>query len=116
MNLSGGQAQKMALARALYCDTQILVLDEPAAYLDPIAEMELYERFSRLFRDKTCIFISHRLSSVKFCDKVIMMEQGRISGYGTHEELMEENSYYNTMWSAQSQPYRQKMRGENSGT
>lgn len=106
INLSGGQQQKLALARALYKDAPIMVLDEPSASLDPIAEQNLYETFHQLFGEKTCIYVSHRLSSVHFCNRVIVMNEGQIEAVGSHEELMRTCPLYKRMYTAQSQPYR----------
>ncbi len=106
INLSGGQLQKLALARALYKDAPIMVLDEPSASLDPLAEQQLYEAFSRLFGNKTCVYVSHRLSSVHFCSRILVMEAGRIIASGTHEELMKRCSLYARMYEAQSRPYK----------
>ncbi len=106
VQLSGGQAQKMALARAVYRNAQAVVLDEPTAALDPIAEMEFYSRFKTVFRDKTCVIISHRLSSVTTCDKIVLLDQGKIACVGSHEELLAGSRLYAKMWEAQSRPYR----------
>ena len=113
VELSGGQAQLLALARTLYKDAPIVVLDEPTASLDPIAEAELYGAFQRLFPDKICIFISHRLSSAVFCDRVILMENGEIISSGTHEELLKTSELYEKMWEAQSRPYKRKQESGN---
>ncbi len=108
VTLSGGQAQKLALARALYKNAPILILDEPSAALDPIAEQNLYASFDRLFGESTCIYISHRLSSVRFCDRILLMDGGRIVGDGPHERLLQESELYRQLWEAQSQYYKQK--------
>lgn len=108
ITLSGGQAQKLALARAFYRDAPIVILDEPSSALDPIAEYRLYESVNRLLKDKTCIFISHRLSSVRFCNRIVLLEQGGIVGCGSHEELMKKSALYNELWEAQSKPYREQ--------
>ena len=105
VHLSGGQLQKLALARALYKDAPIMVLDEPSASLDPLAEQQLYEAFSQLFADKTCIYVSHRLSSVHFCSRIWVMDAGQMIATGTHEELMQKCSLYARMYEAQSRPY-----------
>lgn len=105
INLSGGQQQKLALARALYKDAPIMVLDEPSASLDPIAEQNLYETFHQLFGEKACIYVSHRLSSVHFCSRIIVMNEGQIEAMGSHEELMRTCPLYERMYIAQSQPY-----------
>lgn len=106
IQLSGGQAQKLALARALYRNAPIVVLDEPTAAMDPIAEAEFYRNFRTIFQDKTCIFISHRLSSVISSDRIIVLQQGKAICSGTHEVLLAENEQYREMWEAQSRPYR----------
>lgn len=103
--LSGGEIQKVALARALYKDAPILVLDEPTAALDPIAEHELYEQFDRLTKGKTAIYISHRLASTRFCDKIILLDKGSIKEYGTHEQLMKINGTYAKMFHKQARYY-----------
>lgn len=108
ITLSSGQAQKLALARAFYRDAPIVILDEPSSALDPIAEYRLYESVNRLFNEKTCIFISHRLSSVRFCNRIVLLEHGCIVGCGSHEELMEKSALYNELWEAQSKPYQEQ--------
>ena len=111
ITFSGGQAQKLALARALYKDAPAVILDEPSAALDPIAEQELYERFYRMLADKACVFISHRLSSVRFCDRILLMDQGRIVACGNHEHLIHNCPLYASLWEAQSRPYRGEKEG-----
>lgn len=108
VSLSSGQAQMLALARAIYKDAPVIVLDEPTASLDPIAEAEIYESFERIFSEKICIFVSHRLSSVRFCDRILLLEQGRIAASGSHEELLKTSDLYAKMWYAQSRPYKRK--------
>ena len=103
--LSGGQAQKLALARALYQDHSIMILDEPTASLDPLAEYNVYCRFNELVQNKTAIYISHRLSSTRFCDRIAFMENGQITELGTHEELMEQNGSYAEMFRKQAHYY-----------
>lgn len=83
--LSGGEAQKAAIARALYKDAPFIILDEPTAALDPLAEAEIYENFNALIRNKTAIYISHRMSSCKFCDRIVVLGDGRIVEEGNHE-------------------------------
>lgn len=103
VEISGGEAQKLALARALYKDAPIIILDEPTAALDPYAEFALYEQFDRLAQGKTTIYISHRLSSCRFCDKIAVFEDGCLVQFGTHEELMQDvNSRYYSLWNAQA--------------
>lgn len=103
--LSGGERQKLILARALYKDAPVLVLDEPSSALDPIAEAELYERYHEMTQGKTSIYISHRLSSTKFCDEVILMDDGEIIERGTHSELMDLDGRYAEMFNIQSHYY-----------
>ena len=106
VNISGGEAQKIALARALYKDAPFIILDEPTAALDPIAEAEIYSKFDEIVGDKTAIYISHRLPSCRFCDKIAVFDQGRIVQVGTHEELLEnENGKYYELWNAQASYY-----------
>lgn len=103
--LSGGQQQKLLMARALYKDAQILILDEPTAALDPIAESEVYESFHVFSKDKTAIYISHRLASTRFCDRIIMIKNGTIIESGTHMQLMQIDGEYATMFKIQSHYY-----------
>ena len=106
VNISGGEAQKIALARALYKDAPFIILDEPTAALDPIAEAEIYSKFNEIVGDKTAIYISHRLSSCRFCDKIAVFDEGRIVQIGTHEELLaDEAGKYYELWHAQAQYY-----------
>jgi len=106
VNVSGGEAQKIALARALYKDAPFIILDEPTAALDPIAEAEIYSKFDEIVGDKTAIYISHRLSSCRFCDKIAVFDEGRIVQVGTHEELLENTSgKYYELWNAQASYY-----------
>ena len=106
VNVSGGEAQKIALARALYRDAPFIILDEPTAALDPLAEAEIYSKFNDIVGDKTAIYISHRLSSCRFCDKIAVFHQGEIVQLGTHEELLaDEKGKYYELWHAQAQYY-----------
>lgn len=106
VNVSGGEAQKIALARALYKDAPFIILDEPTAALDPIAEAEIYSKFDEIVGDKTAIYISHRLSSCRFCDKIAVFDQGEIVQIGTHEELLrDQHGKYYELWCAQAQYY-----------
>ena len=106
VEISGGEAQKIALARALYKDAPFIILDEPTAALDPIAEAEIYAKFDEIVGDKTAIYISHRLSSCRFCDKIAVFHEGRIVQTGSHEELLSApaGKYYE-LWNAQAQYY-----------
>ncbi len=104
---SGGEKQKIAIARALYKDAPVVILDEPTAALDPIAEYEVYKRFNSLVGGKTAFYISHRLSSCRFCDRIAVFSGGKIAELGTHEELVNrENGIYAEMFEAQAQYYR----------
>lgn len=105
VNLSGGETQKLLLARAIYREAPILVLDEPTAALDAIAENQLYLRYSELTRGRTSLFISHRLSSTRFCDRILMLEGGRIVEQGSHEELMKKKGAYAQLFQIQSHYY-----------
>lgn len=106
VNVSGGEAQKIALARALYKDAPFIILDEPTAALDPIAEAEIYSKFDEIVGDKTAIYISHRLSSCRFCDKIAVFDNGEIVQVGSHDELLaDENGKYYELWTAQAQYY-----------
>ncbi len=106
VEISGGEAQKVALARALYKGAPIVVLDEPTAALDPLAEAEVYTKFNEIIGDKTAIYISHRLSSCKFCDEIAVFDEGTVVQRGSHEELLKETSgLYHALWTAQAQYY-----------
>lgn len=106
VEISGGEAQKIAIARALYKDAPFIILDEPTAALDPIAEAEIYSKFDQIAGDKTAIYISHRLSSCKFCDEIAVFHKGSVVQHGTHEELVaEEKGKYHELWHAQAQYY-----------
>lgn len=106
VNISGGEAQKIAIARALYKDAPFIILDEPTAALDPIAEAEIYSKFDEIVGDKTAIYISHRLSSCKFCDEILVFDQGSVIQQGTHSELVSNTTgKYHELWNAQAQYY-----------
>ncbi|HOP11744.1 MAG TPA: ABC transporter ATP-binding protein [Oscillospiraceae bacterium] len=106
VEISGGEAQKIALARALYKDAPFIVLDEPTAALDPIAEYEIYSKFNEIVGDKTAIYISHRLSSCRFCDDIAVFDQGCLVQRGSHDQLIKEpNGKYFELWNAQAQYY-----------
>ena len=113
VEVSGGEAQKIALARALYKDAPFIVLDEPTAALDPIAEYEVYSHFDELVSDKTAIYISHRLSSCKFCDEIAVFDHGQVVQQGSHDSLLaDENGQYAKLWHAQAQYYEKHKDGE----
>ena len=103
--LSGGEKQKLALARALYKGAPVVVLDEPTAALDAIAESKLYNDFDKLTGGKTAVYISHRLSSTQFCNNVAMFKDGEMCEYGTHDSLMKKNGAYAEMFRLQAQYY-----------
>jgi ATP-binding cassette subfamily B protein/ATP-binding cassette subfamily C protein len=102
---SGGEGQKIAMARALLKGAPVVILDEPTAALDPRAEYEMYMRFNEMVHKKTAIFISHRLASVKFCDAVAVFKDGEIAEYGTHDDLMKKQGFYNELFTMQAQFY-----------
>lgn len=108
VDFSGGEKQKLLLARALYKDAPILILDEPTAALDPIAENELYLKYNSLSENKVSFFISHRLSSTRFCDKILFLSGGVVAETGTHEELMAKKGKYYRMYNMQSYYYREE--------
>lgn len=105
INVSGGQEQKLAIARSLYKDSPVMILDEPTAALDPLTEFEIYKNFDKLVEDKTAFYISHRLSSSKFCDEILVFDKGKIVQRGTHNELVEQEGKYQELWNAQAQYY-----------
>lgn len=106
VEISGGEAQKIAIARALYRDAPFVVLDEPTAALDPISEFEIYSRFNGFTKGKTAIYISHRLSSCRFCDKIMVFDKGQIVQFGSHDELLsDENGKYYRLWTSQAKYY-----------
>lgn len=109
--LSGGEAQKLMLARALYKDAPLLIFDEPTAALDPIAESKIYNEFNVMAKNKTSLFISHRLASTSFCDRIILLENGNITEEGTHQELMGANGTYKGLFDIQSCWYKEDMEG-----
>ncbi len=109
--LSGGEAQKLMLARALYKDAPILVLDEPTAALDPIAESNIYKAYNEMCINKTSLFISHRLASTSFCDRILLFEKGKICEEGTHEELLRLEGKYKEMFDIQSCWYQEQEQG-----
>ena len=112
VQISGGEAQKIALARAIYKDSPFILLDEPTAALDPLSEYEIYTHFDQIVGSKTAIYISHRLSSCRFCGKIAVFHEGRLVQLGSHKELVAdtEGKYYE-MWNAQAQYYREQGKG-----
>ncbi len=104
-DLSGGEAQKLAIARAIYKEAAIMILDEPTASLDPYAEYDIYRNFHNITSDKTVFSISHRLSSCRICDKIVVMDKGKAVQYGSHEELVKQPGKYSELWQAQAQYY-----------
>jgi ABC-type multidrug transport system, ATPase and permease components len=107
VDFSGGQKQKLILARALYRNAGVLVLDEPTAALDALAENDIYEKYSRFAKGKTSFFVSHRLSSTRFCDRILLIDGGRIAEEGTHEELLAANGLYAKMFEMQGKYYKE---------
>ena len=108
ISLSGGETQRLLLARALFREGSILILDEPTAALDPIAENEIYLHYNEMTASKTSFFVSHRLASTRFCDRILLLDQGRIVEQGTHEELLASNGSYADLFEVQSRYYREK--------
>ncbi len=107
VDLSGGELQKLVLARAIYKDGSILILDEPTAALDPIAENNLYLRYRELTKGKTSVYISHRFASTRFCDRIVLLGDGVVQESGSHDELMEQNGQYAYMFGVQSKYYKE---------
>ena len=112
IDLSGGERQKVWMARAFYKEASILILDEPTAALDPLAEQEIYEKYVEMSEGRTSLFISHRLASTRFCDRIWLMENGRITEQGSHEELMEKNGAYARLFAVQGKYYRKEESGK----
>ncbi len=117
VELSGGQTQRLMLARALYKNGPVLVLDEPTAALDPLAEDDIYRKYSQMTVGRTSLFISHRLASTRFCDRILFLEQGRITEQGTHESLLAANGGYANLFAVQSKYYQEggSKDGNNNG-
>lgn len=107
-DFSGGERQKLLFARALYKAAPLMILDEPTAALDPIAENEMYLNFATAAKGRTCVYISHRLSSTRFCDRILLMEEGQITEEGTHDELMAKKGRYAQLYEVQSQYYQEQ--------
>ena len=112
IELSGGERQKVWMARAFYKEAPILILDEPTAALDPLAEQEIYEKYVQMSEGRTSLFISHRLASTRFCDRIWLMENGRITEQGNHEELMEKKGAYARLFEVQGKYYRKEESGK----
>jgi ABC-type multidrug transport system fused ATPase/permease subunit len=107
--LSGGEAQKLAIVRALYKDSPIIILDEPTAALDPYAEYEVYKKFFDMTNNKTAVYISHRIASTRFCDKIAVFDNGKIVEYGTFDELINNQNKYFDMYNTQAQYFEEQV-------
>jgi ATP-binding cassette subfamily B protein len=114
LELSGGETQRLMLARVLYKDSPIILLDEPTAALDPIAENNIYLRYNEMTEGKQSVFISHRLASTRFCDRILYLEDGQIKEEGTHEQLMAKDGKYAEIYGVQSKYYKED--GDNEGS
>ena len=106
VDLSGGEMQRLMLARALYKDSPVILLDEPTAALDPISERELYEKYNEMTHGRSSVYISHRLASTRFCDRIILVENKGIAEQGTHSELLAKGGRYAELFGVQSKYYR----------
>ncbi len=109
VEFSGGEIQKLLIARALYKEGRLLVLDEPTSALDPMAESQIYQKYNEMTREKTALFISHRLASTRFCDKILYLEHGAVAEQGTHEELLRKGGAYANMFEIQSHYYKEEV-------
>ena len=105
VNLSGGESQKLAVARVFYKDAGLIIMDEPSSALDPLAEYQLNQAILKMAEHRTIIFISHRLSTTRFADRIILMENGKIKEQGTHESLIAQKGIYAKMWNVQAFQY-----------
>jgi ATP-binding cassette subfamily B protein len=105
IDVSGGQWQRLAIARGFYKDSEIIVLDEPTAAIDPLEEYEVYNNFKKIAKNKIALLVTHRMGSCKIADRIIVVDDGQIVEEGTHEELMNKNGYYHKMYEAQAQWY-----------
>lgn len=105
VDVSGGQWQRIAIARGLYRTSDFIVLDEPTAAIDPLEESNIYRRFAEISRGKTALIVTHRLGSARIADRIVVMDEGRIVESGTHEELLRKDGKYTQMWQAQAQYY-----------
>ncbi len=112
VDLSGGEWQKVAIARALVSNSQIILLDEPTASLDPMAESEMYHTFVTVLQQQSCLMISHRLASARMTDRIMLIQDGRIAEEGTHDQLLARQGAYAAMWEAQSQWYQEEVHGD----
>ena len=109
IEISGGEAQKIAMARAIYKDSPFIILDEPTAALDPIFEFEIYSKFDTIIGNKTAVYISHRLSSCKFCNEIAVFDEGKLVQHGSHDDLLQDkNGKYHELWNAQAQYYKEE--------
>lgn len=106
IELSGGESQKIAIARALYKNSPFVIMDEPTSALDPVSEHKLYQGINVSVRDKMVLFISHRMSVCRFCNRILVLENGRVAGYDNHDNLIENNALYQRMWNAQAEFYK----------
>jgi len=109
IEISGGEAQKIAMARAIYKDSPFIILDEPTAALDPISEFEIYSKFDNIIGNKTAVYISHRLSSCKFCNEIAVFDEGKLVQHGSHDALLQDKEgKYHELWNAQAQYYKEE--------
>ncbi len=115
IEFSGGETQRLMLARAIYKDSPIMVLDEPTAALDPIAENNIYKSYNDIAKNKTSFFISHRLASTRFCDRILLLKDGEIAEEGTHESLINQNGIYTDLFNVQKKYYEDSKKGEKGG-
>jgi ATP-binding cassette, subfamily B, bacterial len=106
VDLSGGEWQKIAIARAYLRDAQLLILDEPTSALDAAAELDVFERFTELTKGRTVLLISHRFSTVRIADRIVVIEGGRVSEQGTHRQLLDRNGKYASLFEMQASTYR----------
>ena len=106
--LSGGETQRLMLARALYKDAPFIILDEPTAALDPIAEADMYQKYNEMTVGKSSVYISHRIASTRFCDRIVLIENGKLSEQGTHDELLNAGGRYADLFEIQSKYYREE--------